>query len=107
MKKERFEQLAESVREGFAITRGEIPPSRVFELPDAPRFRTEKRFALCIDTDNALLLIPRKIYEVTILNDKRVKVIDEEGEAVLSPIEFFILLELPPEIQRALQHAKS
>lgn len=34
MKKELFEELSESVRQGGAIMRGELKPSRVFEFAD-------------------------------------------------------------------------
>jgi len=36
MKKERFEELLASVREGMAIERGEMEPSRVFVVSASP-----------------------------------------------------------------------
>ena len=39
MKKELFEELSESVRQGGAIMRGELKPSRLFEFAD-PDVRT-------------------------------------------------------------------
>jgi hypothetical protein len=49
MKKDSFEQLLESVREGGAILRGEVEPSRVFNYSPVSKKRrnAEKSFAIC------------------------------------------------------------
>ena len=64
------------------------------------------RFAICINTDDQDLLTPLKIYPV--LPDKSaeeinyVRVIDDEGEDYLYPIENFIFVDFPPAVERAL-----
>jgi putative transcriptional regulator len=62
MKKDLFTELLESVREGGAILRGEMPPSRVFEFaePDVRLIReqyglTQEKFALLIGISVATL----------------------------------------------------
>ncbi len=106
MKKELFDELVESVREGGAILRGEIEPSRVFHHPSpASDYVPEQRFAVCIQTDDPELLEPRKLYQVTMLGDDAVKVTDEAGEAVIYPTDFFVLIDLTPEAEQAILHA--
>lgn len=64
------------------------------------------RLAVCIQTDDPDLLMPRMIYEV--LQDERaaksdyVRVIDNEGHDYLYPAKYFIFVDLPSEVQRAL-----
>src|SRR2546428_11958656 len=62
MKKDLFTELLESVREGGAILRGEMSPSRVFEFaePDVRLIReqyglTQEKFALLIGISVATL----------------------------------------------------
>jgi hypothetical protein len=102
MKKEDFEGLKESVIEAGKILRGETPPSREFphEVPDSfpPPV---KALAVCVETDDAELLIPRKIYEIEVTGEFA-RVIDEEGEAAVYPMQFFIQLNLPAEVQRII-----
>jgi hypothetical protein len=96
-------ELAESVREGGQILRGERAPSRAFERPALPvREKPAPRFAVCVATDDPALLIPRKIYEVTPLATGRVSVVDEGGETAIYPAENFITVELPREVEEAL-----
>lgn len=68
---------------------------------------SEKKFAVCIRNDEyegSLEL--RKIYEI--LEDpsgephELVRVIDESGEDYLYPREWFLLIELPPNIEEAI-----
>ena len=102
MKKEQLDELLESVQQGGAILRGEATPSRVFELPTpAERQAPSRQFAICVETDDPALIVPRKIYQVTRLDD-RVRVVDEAGETAVYPVEYFILIDLPQEIERAL-----
>jgi hypothetical protein len=98
-----FKELSESVREAGEILRGEREPSRVFEV-NAPRGmkKPETHFAVCVQTDDPDLLIPRKIYEVTTLGSGRVSVLDEAGETAIYPADHFILMELPREVVEAL-----
>ncbi len=103
MNEQDFKELLESVREGGQILRGEREPSRVFEV-NAPRGmkEPETHFAVCVQTDDPELLIPRKIYEVTTLASGRVLVLDEAGETAIYPADHFILMELPSEVVEAL-----
>jgi hypothetical protein len=98
-----LKELVESVREAGQILRGEREPSRVFERPTmSRRKRPETRFAVCVQTDDPELLIPRKIYEITPLTSSHVSVIDEAGEAAIYPADTFIQLELPSNVKEAL-----
>ncbi len=67
------------------------------------------KFAVCIRSDDADLLTPRMIYQVlpdeSAAKSKYVRVIDNEGEDYLYPAEYFMFLDLPQEIERALSHA--
>lgn len=71
--------------------------------------KPEPQFAICIDTDDADLLTPRMIYRV--LPDKSaeaskyIRVIDNEGEDYLYPADYFILVDFPSEVERALLKA--
>ena len=64
------------------------------------------KLAVCIQSDDPDLLTPRMIYEV--LPDDRaaqsdyVRVIDNEGEDYLYPTKYFIFIDLPSDVQRAL-----
>jgi hypothetical protein len=67
----------------------------------------KRRFAICIDnTDYAASLIVRKIYEVLpdkeAAKDDLVRVIDESGEDYLYHHSYFVLVELPLEVEQAL-----
>ena len=67
------------------------------------------RFAVCIQTDEADLLTPRMIYEVlpdeSAAKSNYVRVIDNEGEDYLYPAAYFVLVDLPQEVTRALLRA--
>ncbi len=67
------------------------------------------KFAVCIQTDDADLLTPRMIYQVlpdeSAGKSNHVRVIDNEGEDYLYPAEYFMFLDLPQEIERALSRA--
>ena len=104
MRKDRFEQLLESVREGGAILRGEVEPSRVFHYPSAPKKRrnADKSFAICIKSDDPELLIPNKIYQVTLLENDLLKVIDEADESAIYSSANFLLVSFPPEVEKLL-----
>ena len=67
------------------------------------------KFAVCIQSDDADLLTPRMIYQI--LPDENaaksdyVRVVDNEGEDYLYPAKYFMFLDLPQEIERALSQA--
>lgn len=102
MKKEDFEGLKESIIEAGKIHRGEIKPSREFvhEVPDSfpPPVKV---LAVCVETDDAELLVPRKIYEIEVTGEFA-RVIDEAGEAAVYPAQFFIPVNLPAEVQEII-----
>ncbi len=104
MKKENFERLKESIIEAGKIHRGEARPSRefVYEIPDPP-VPTVNVLAVCIETDDPELLVPRKIYEIEVTGEFA-RVIDEAGEAAVYPAQFFIPLNLPAEVQEIIAH---
>ena len=64
------------------------------------------QFAICIKTDDEDLLTPRKIYQVlpdkSAASSKYLRIIDNEGEDYLYPAEYFLFVELPQEVERAL-----
>ena len=64
------------------------------------------RFAICIYTDDADLLTPRMIYQIlpddSAARSNYVRVIDNEGEDYLYPEDYFIFVDFPREIERAL-----
>lgn len=67
----------------------------------------KKRFAICIDnTDYAASLIVKKIYEVLpdeeAAKDDLIRIIDESGEDYLYHVSYFIMIELPLEVEQAL-----
>jgi hypothetical protein len=102
MKKEDFEELLGSVKEGFAILRGERQPARVFYRPSVAAAPPREAFAICIETDDPELLHVRKLYQVQLLDGGHVLVVDEAGETAIYPIDNFILLELPREVEEVL-----
>ena len=73
------------------------------------RRNTTPRFAVCVETDDPDLLTPRMIYQVlpdeSAARSEYVRVIDNEGEDYLYPAKFFVLVDLPREVERALLRA--
>ena len=67
------------------------------------------QFAICIKTDDADLLTPRRIYQVlpdeSAARSQYVRVIDNEGDDYLYPADSFIFMEFPQEVTRALLQA--
>ncbi len=49
MKKELFEELLESVKQGGAIIRGKMKPSRVFEFPESEVRKIREQYGLSQD----------------------------------------------------------
>jgi hypothetical protein len=107
MKKEAFEELIESVREGGAILREEKEPARTFKYE---KFKAEARairrnkeqraelFAICVYSDDSMSLEVRKVYRVLLderaAEDDYLRVVDESGEDYLYPADHFILLKV-------------
>ena len=75
----------------------------------AKRQTQTPRFAICISSDDVDLLTPRMIYQVlpdeSAAKSDYVRVIDNEGEDYLYPANYFIFIDFPPEVQRALLRA--
>ncbi len=71
------------------------------------RAKRDRRFAICIKTDEPDLLTPRKIYEVLpdALAEKSnfIRVIDNEGEDYLYPASSFIFVNFPNEVEKVLE----
>lgn len=64
------------------------------------------KFAVCVHADDGALLTLRRIYSV-LPDDKAarsnyIRVIDDEGEDYLYPADYFVFVELPQEVERAL-----
>jgi len=62
-------------------------------------------FAVCVETDDADLLTPRMIYQVlpdeSAARSGYVRVVDNEGEDYLYPARYFVLVDLPQDVERA------
>ena len=75
----------------------------------AKRKRATCQFAICINTDDPDLLTPRRIYQVlpdeSAARSNYIRVIDNEGEDYLYPVEYFIFVDFPPAAERALLQA--
>ena len=73
------------------------------------RRKTEPRFVICIRNEDCEDLEPRKVYQVLPdeagAEDGYLRVIDESGEDYLYPADYFMFLDLPQEIERALSRA--
>lgn len=102
MKNEDFERLKHSVIEAGQVLRGERQPIRetVYEVRALPS--QSRLLAVCVATDEPELLIPRKIYELVVVDGKYARVIDETGEAAVYPADFFLPLSLSQEIESTL-----
>jgi hypothetical protein len=69
---------------------------------------SQKHFALCINnSDYEASLIQGKLYRILpdedASKDDFIRVIDESGEDYLYHESMFMLVELPPEVRRALR----
>ena len=71
--------------------------------------KRERRFVICIRTDDGDLLTPRRIYKVLrddgAAKSKYIRVIDNEGEDYLYPASYFVPVEFPPAVEQALLQA--
>ena len=75
-----------------------------------PRRRAAARqFAICIRSDDTDLLTPRMIYRVlpdpSAARSRFLRVIDNEGEDYLYPADYFVTIDLPAAVERALLRA--
>lgn len=71
--------------------------------------KTATKFAVCIHSDDADMLTPRMIYQVlpdeSAAKSNFVRVVDNEGEDYLYPAAYFMFIDLPQEIERAISEA--
>ena len=67
---------------------------------------SETRFAVCLKSDDDGLLIPLKVYEVTVSESGYFGVTDEAGERAVYPAEFFLLLDIPVQNLNILKNAR-
>jgi hypothetical protein len=98
-----FSELLQSVREAKQILRGEKKAAREFEVEVPPAAaQPSTSYALCVQTDDSALLIPRKVYTATYSQAGLVRVTDEAGETTLYPQEFFLPVAFPSEVEEVL-----
>ena len=68
-----------------------------------------QKFAICIHSDDADLLTPRRVYEVlsdeSAAQSQYIRVIDNEGEDYLYPLTNFVFVDFPPAVEEALRRA--
>lgn len=63
-------------------------------------------YAICVQTDDPDLLTPRMIYRVvpdaSAARSDYVRIVDNEGEDYLYPAKYFVHVDLPLTVKRAL-----
>jgi len=84
----------------------DLMPTRETKLkmPEKPSDDSTEIFAVCLETDDRELLIPFKIYRIS-LRGEYALVTDEAGDAAVYPKDFFLPLQLPPETANVLSSA--
>jgi len=69
------------------------------------------RFAICVKTDDPDLLTPRMVYQVlpddSAAKSDYIRVIDNEGEDYLYPAKYFVLVDFPQPVKRALLRTRT
>ena len=69
----------------------------------------QTKFVVCLTSVDPDLLTPRRIYQVlpddNAAKSNYIRVIDNEGEDYLYPAHYFLFLELPRNVERALLKA--
>jgi hypothetical protein len=85
--------------------RGEVKPAREFMINvPGDRPAAVDTWAICLDSDDHSLLIPRKLYPVKIVN-AGIFVRDEAGEMTACDTEDFLPIAFEPEVQEMLSKA--
>ena len=59
--------------------------------------------AVCLKSEDFMNLIPRKIYNVKNYDNELIKLNDENGEEVVYPIRYFLVLTLPAEVENIIE----
>ena len=109
MSKERFERLRESVIEAGQVLRGECKPSREFtyQIEVSQRGKgAQTEWAICVTTDEDAL-IPLKLYRIKYSKTGYVSVVDEEGEKLVCPANWFVPARLAPEVKQQVSELAS
>lgn len=81
---------------------GEFKFSRETTVSIAERPKSKDVYAVCLESDDEKLLIPLKVYKIGLRGDKA-RVIDEEGEAAIYPLSFFLVLSLAVEATELIE----
>ena len=81
---------------------GEFEFVRETTVSIAERPKSEDVFAVCLESDDENLLVPMKIYKIGLRGNKA-RVIDEEGEAAIYPLSFFLVLSLAEEATNLIE----
>ena len=76
----------------------------------AQKKKPAHKFAVCINNaEYPASLELHKIYRVLpgedAIEDGDIRVIDESGEDYLYPVEYFVMIDLPQAVKKALLHA--
>lgn len=105
MNKKDFDELLESVKEVGLMESGELFASREFVIENRlPKQQTNfSSFAICLTNEDDEL-IPMKIYKILFhphLETCTVK--DESGETLACPIEWFLPIVFPENIEHTLE----
>lgn len=70
------------------------------------RKKSEPEFVLCVQNEGAEDLALRKVYQVlpdqAAAKDGYIRVVDESGEDYLYPAQYFVAVELPGTVAKAL-----
>ena len=80
---------------------GKVEKKKVSDSPETEPMR--KTHAVCIKTFDDKSLIVRKIYDVTLLGNNLVEVVDEQGGTEIYPADLFFPLSLPVEVENVLE----
>jgi hypothetical protein len=81
---------------------GEFNFAKETTVSIAERPKKEEILAVCLESDDPQLLIPMKIYKIGLRGDKA-RVIDEEGEVAIYPLDYFLVLPLAEETVNTLE----
>lgn len=91
MKEKDFNDLKQSVVEVGLMMRGELKPSREFNLKkDKKKAQKFETWAICVSREDDEL-VPLKLYQIEVYpNLSKVSVTDESGETLVCPQDYFL-----------------
>ncbi len=108
MNEKDFSELMESVKEVGLMESGKVAPSREFvvERKLQNNASSVKTFAICLSSDDEKL-IPLKIYHVILQPQHQTCTVkDESDETVVCPMDWFLPVEFPKNVQRLLEETE-